>query len=104
MTPHATILHIDDCPGRAGAGDALRAALDATGHTDAVVTFDVIRTSEQAAAVPFSGSPTILIDDEDLFPGTRSRELACRVYPTPAGLRPAPTVQQIIDALAALPQ
>lgn len=99
MTLRATILHIDDCPGWERAGDALRAALDATGHEDAAITFEVIRTSEQAAAEPFSGSPTILIDGEDVFPGTRSRELACPVYATPEGLRPAPTVQQIIDAL-----
>lgn len=102
MTLRATIVRIEDCPGWEPAADALRSALDATGHADAVVGFEVIRSSEQAASMPFGGSPTILIDGEDLFPGTRAVQLACRVYATPEGLRSSPTRQQVIDALRAL--
>lgn len=53
-------------------------------------------------AVGFTGSPTILINNRDLFaihgaePG-----LACRVYPTPDGLRGVPTVEQLLTALMA---
>lgn len=98
----ARLLRIDDCPGWESAAASLREALDAVGHGEVEVEVVRITRAEQAAAVPFAGSPTIVIDDADLFSGARTDVLACRVYPTALGLRPAPTTQQITDALLAL--
>ena len=52
--------------------------------------------------VATSGSTTITLDGNDLFPGSgRSNDLACRIYSTPAGLAGMPTVEQIREALSA---
>ena len=48
----------------------------------------------------FAGSPTITADGADIFPdGAPSRDLACRMYPTPAGHAGVPTVDQVKEAL-----
>lgn len=94
------ILHIADCPGWRTAAEELRAALDATGHADVEVELILIEDSQQAAGLPFAGSPTIVVNGDDLFPtGDRSTALACRIYATPAGLRGRPERSQIEEAL-----
>jgi hypothetical protein len=58
----------------------------------------------EAATAGFAGSPTLLVDGHDLFPGTAlTTQLACRVYPTPDGLSGAPTAEALIAALSGLP-
>jgi hypothetical protein len=94
------ILHIEDCPNWAEAGRRLRAVLDATGHRDVEVRYRLLATSEEAAEAPFAGSPTILVDGDDLFPSEgRTADLACRVYPTGAGFAGLPTSDQLLEAL-----
>lgn len=94
------LLHIDACPNWTEAADRLTLALAATGHSDAPVTFRLLRTSEDAAGVPFAGSPTITLNGSDLFPTDgRTVDLACRIYHTPTGLAGLPTIEQIIDAI-----
>ena len=96
------ILHIDDCPNTAKAGDAARAALDAAGLGDVPVEFVLLTTPDAARETPFAGSPTIAVDGRDLFPSDGATDaLACRVYPTPVGLAGVPTVEQIVEALRA---
>jgi hypothetical protein len=61
-----------------------------------------VETEEQAAAVGFRGSPTILVDGEDLFadhpaPGG----LSCRVYRTADGLAGTPGTAELVRALRA---
>jgi hypothetical protein len=98
----AEVLHIEDCPSWEEAGRRLRAALDFTGHRDVPITFTLLASATEAADVPFAGSPTILIDGEDLFPSDgRTSDLACRVYLTPTGLAGRPTQEQLQTALAA---
>lgn len=87
------ILHIPGCPNSAEAGARVRAALDETGHPGGEILFRLLRSVEEAAAVSFAGSPTILLDGVDAFPGSgRTADLACRVYTTEAGLSGVPTV------------
>lgn len=93
------ILHIDDCPNTAEAGDRLRSVLDSEGYTGADIAFVLIRSADDAAGVLFAGSPTILVDGKDLFPSARTQELACRIYSTPTGLAGIPTVDQLKEAL-----
>lgn len=95
------VLHIDDCPSWVEAGNRLREALDATGFGDTEISYRVLTNADEAGRVSFAGSPTILLDGKDLFPGgTRTLDLACRVYPTPIGLAGMPSTAQLIDALS----
>ncbi|HAM26189.1 MAG TPA: thioredoxin family protein [Microbacteriaceae bacterium] len=94
------ILHIDDCPNWQEAGSRMNAALALTQHTDVAVTFKLLSTPEDAATVPFAGSPTITVDGSDLFPAAgRITDLACRIYRTPTGFAGLPTIEQLVDAL-----
>ena len=96
------VLHIEECPSWVEAGNRLREALNATGFGETAIGYRLISTSEDAAQVPFAGSPTITIDGQDLFPsGGRTADLACRVYVTPNGLAGLPTTEQLVGAIAA---
>lgn len=100
VTVKVEILHIADCPSWQAAGEELRAALDATGHGSADINFVRIESPDQAAQLPFAGSPTIVIDGTDLFSsGDRSIDMACRIYATPSGLKGRPDRSQIEEAL-----
>lgn len=93
------ILRIEDCPNWEAAGTRVQAALTALGIV-ASIKYRQLQTPEDAAAVPFAGSPTILVNGSDLFPANGTiTELACRVYPTPTGLAGLPTEDQITAAL-----
>lgn len=51
----------------------------------------------------FPGSPTILVDGEDLFPVERhdlGRAASCRIYATPEGPKNHPTAAMVREALA----
>ncbi|MDJ1370772.1 hypothetical protein [Gulosibacter molinativorax] len=96
------VVHIRDCPNTQVATERMRSALEAVGMGETPVETVLVETPEQVAAVTFAGSPTILVDDEDLFPtGATSRDLACRVYVSETGMAGAPSADQIADALRA---
>lgn len=96
------LLHIADCPSWVEAGRRVSEALRATGRDESTLHYRLIRTEEDATAVPFAGSPTITLNGNDLFPGSdRSSDLACRIYSTPTGLAGMPTVEQIREAIDA---
>lgn len=93
------LLHIIACPNTAIAAAHARAALNALGRDDMQVELVTIHTETEAAGTRFGGSPTILVDGDDLFPTTPVRSLACRVYATENGFAGAPTAAQIEAAL-----
>jgi hypothetical protein len=96
------VFYIPDCPSWSEAGRRVREALALTGRDRDEIHFRLLNSVEDAALLPFSGSPTILMDGSDLFPGgERTSQLACRVYATPNGLSGTPTMEQIIDAMDA---
>jgi hypothetical protein len=96
------VLHIDDCPNWEEAGRRLRTALIATGHGAESIRFRLLRSSEDAAATAFAGSPTLTLDGVDLIRSQSvTNELACRIYPTPSGLAGLPTVEQLIEGIRA---
>ncbi|WP_426183478.1 DF family (seleno)protein [Microbacterium sp. TWP3-1-2b2] len=96
---HVQVLHISHCPSWVEAGTRLTNALESAGFPGNV-EFHLIETPEDAAAVPFSGSPTILLDGVDAFPGAdRTTELACRIYRTESGLAGLPSSEQIAAAI-----
>lgn len=93
------ILHIDDCHNWGEAGERMRTALETAG-VDAAVGFRLLRTSQEAAQVPFSGSPTILIDGTDAFPtASTTSDLACRLYWTDGGPAGVPSLEQLVVAI-----
>ncbi len=86
------VLHIADCPNWREAGARTRQALDTLGLRDVPVEYVLIRTDREATRTGFAGSPTILLDGEDLFPSDgRTADLACRVYVTETGMAGAPS-------------
>ncbi|WP_313280617.1 hypothetical protein [Timonella senegalensis] len=93
------LLHIDDCPNTSDAEARTRSALDALGLTDVRVELVTIRSEAEAESTRFGGSPTILVDGNDLFPTTSVRSLACRVYVTERGFAGSPTQAQLEVAL-----
>ena len=95
------LLHIVDCPNTVSAEANARAALDALELTAVPIQIVTIHTEVDATNTQFAGSPTILGDGVDLFPTTRVRSLACRVYASGSGLAGAPGQKQIEAALRA---
>ena len=94
------IVHMPDCPNLAVARDRLNKALDGTALTAAVREVEVT-TVAHAARAGLRGSPTILIDGHDPFGGDGlATSLSCRLYRNDDGFDGAPTVAQLIDALA----
>lgn len=94
------LLYFDDCPHWTVTEARLHEALRATGRTD-VVERVLVTTTEEAEARGFLGSPSVQVDGRDPFaePGARTG-LSCRLYRTPDGPAGAPTVDQLIEALA----
>ncbi len=93
------LLVVPDCPHEMAAAELTRAALEAVGSSTSITT-TVIATEAEARARGFTGSPTFLVNGRDLFaqPGA-GVGVACRVYPTPAGLAGVPSLDDLRDAL-----
>jgi hypothetical protein len=97
----AELFFFDGCPSWRVAEERLTEALRSAGRVDITVQRRLVETAEQAEDVGFTGSPTIRIDGTDPFAtGTEQVGLACRVYPTPAGLAGSPTTTQLLEVLA----
>jgi hypothetical protein len=93
---------VEDCPNLRLVRQRLAVALDAVGRSDIDVRLRVVRTSAEAEALGFTGSPTILIDGFDPFRDRHAvAALSCRLYPTAAGASGSPTIEQLTGALAA---
>jgi hypothetical protein len=98
-TKHVKVLYFDGCPNWQVAAGRLRQALDAAGLAGRVdVTYQAVETPEEAERAGFRGSPTILVDGRDPWPGG-GYGLACRIYQTEAGPEGSPSVQQLAGAL-----
>lgn len=92
-----TVLHIGDCPSLVLLRQRISEALDRLGL--AATHDDVVVGTDDAIALGFGGSPTILIDGRDPFPADPAGALACRLYPTPSGRQGAPTIEQLVEVL-----
>lgn len=95
-----TVWYFADCPNWPAAGQRLRQALDEVGHGDVAIRFSPVASDAEAAALGFGGSPTFTVDGTDLFDtAAPTGTLACRLYPTPAGLAGVPEVSDLVAAL-----
>ncbi len=95
------LLYFDGCPNWRVADARLKEALASIGADPGVVTYEQVTSVEQAQAVGFRGSPTILVAGADPFVDLDAPTgLACRIYRTATGVQPAPTVDQLRAVLA----
>ena len=95
------ILYFDGCPTYRTAEETLRGVLAERG-IEAGVELVAVNTDEEAQRRRFPGSPTIRVDDRDLFPmaDRAGYALGCRMYATLEGLKGSPTAEMVRVALA----
>ena len=98
------VLHIEDCPSYRRALDGVRQALALEG-LEAEVRAVRIESETEAVASRMAGSPTVLVDGEDLegpAAAERGYGFGCRIYWQPAGgLAGWPSVDAIRTAVRA---
>ena len=97
------LLWWEGCPSTERALSAVREALSELGLDGVEVHAREIETDDDALAAGFVGSPTILIDGEDLVPAADGEPigLSCRVYRRRDGrISPIPDPDDLRDALA----
>ncbi len=95
------VLYFDGCLTYVAATRAVREVLSELGM-DAEVELVGVNSDEDAERLRFPGSPTIRVEDRDLFPVPERGvwALGCRTYATPEGLKGYPTREMIREALA----
>ncbi|NDL59480.1 thioredoxin family protein [Phytoactinopolyspora mesophila] len=92
------LLYFDGCPNWRIMDERLRALAEEIGFT---IAYRAVETLEEAQKLGFRGSPTVLVDRRDLFPGDDGRVgLACRMYQTPEGLAGSPVLDELRAALS----
>ncbi|HUY56296.1 MAG TPA: hypothetical protein VMV12_00505 [Candidatus Micrarchaeaceae archaeon] len=93
-----TVLYVEHCPHLKPLMRDLRELL--AGRDGVVLTLQTIRADAAAQPIAFHGSPTILLDGQDPFPGgAASQSLACRRFETENGIQGFPSHQQLVEAL-----
>jgi hypothetical protein len=93
------LLYFDGCPHWRITDEHLRSLRSEFGFE---LHHRLIESPEEAEAVGFRGSPSIIVDGDDLFSsGDQPVGLSCRLYMTPSGPAGSPTVEQITSALRA---
>ena len=94
------LLVVAKCPHERQALDLLHEVLAAAGLAQVDVHTTVIRTQSDAVTQGFVGSPTFLIDGVDPFTHNgQPPAVACRIYPTVAGLRGIPPRNDLLAAV-----
>jgi len=96
-------LYWEDCPSHEPAMERLQQVMAEENIDEAIESIDV-QTEEQAQVLRFVGSPTILIDGEDIDPPPNDAyaALTCRVYHWADGrFSPLPSPDMIRRALRA---
>ena len=93
------LLVIPNCSHEAAAAELITTAVAETG-VRATITRTIIASEDTARQHGFVGSPTILLNGSDPFaPPDAPIALACRLYPTPAGLQGVPGLGDLRQAL-----
>jgi hypothetical protein len=93
-----TLLYFDDCPHwKQMAAQVDRLAQEIPGIK---VDRQTVTTPEEAAAIGFRGSPSVLIEGIDAFIDQAAPVgLSCRVYETPSGPSGNPSFEQLRERL-----
>jgi hypothetical protein len=97
------MLYFDGCPSWKAALANLKAALSAEG-LEADIQLVKVADDEDASRLKFLGSPSFQINGVDLWHEERqSYNLSCRVYPSPQGMKGAPTIEMLREKLRPAP-
>lgn len=95
------VLYLEGCPSWRTAAARLRQALALLGSPDTPIKPVRVGFDAVGGNPVWGGSPTILVDDQDLFPiAAIPVAPVCRLYSTPAGMAGSPTVEAMVGALA----
>jgi hypothetical protein len=106
-TPNVELQWWEGCPSTERARAELREVLDALGLGSVKIRMSEVETDAEARAMRFPGSPTILVDGQDVVTPNPDEPigLTCRVYrqrdgrvsptPDPADVRDA--IQEVIE-------
>jgi hypothetical protein len=94
---NVTVLYVEGCPHIALAVERVTAAFERL-RIDVPLDLKLVDGEEQAAALGFGGSPTVLVDGRDPFPNAPAG-LSCRLYATEKGMQGAPSIAQLVEAL-----
>ncbi len=92
------LLYFEGCRGSAKTVGIVEGAVAEEGIAAEIVTTSLAPNDRRV----FPGSPTILVDGEDLFPAQRrdeARALSCRIYASPEGPKDHPTEAMVRTAL-----
>ncbi len=92
------LLYFEGCCGSAKTVGIVESAVAEEGIAAEIVTTTLGPDDRRV----FPGSPTILVDGEDLFPAQRrdeARALSCRIYASPEGPKDHPTEAMVRAAL-----
>ena len=93
-----TLQYFDGCPNWVTTREHLTTLLGE--GLDAALDFEQIDSYERAVARGFGGSPTVLVDNIDVFADRRAVVgLACRAYDTEQGPAGSPTLHQLRTAI-----
>lgn len=93
-----TLLYFDGCPSWQLADERLRTLAAEYGFE---ITYRKVDTPEIAEELAFRGSPTILVDGQDVFADENEPVgLSCRIYQTPDGPAGSPTLAQLQEMVA----
>ena len=94
------VLYLEGCASWRTTTERLRQALALLGSPDTPINPVQVGFDADSDDAVFGGSPTILVDDQDLFPTAAIPAGAvCRLYSTPAGMAGSPTVDALVGAL-----
>jgi len=92
------VFDFEGCPNWLMTSERLREALARIVRADTAVVLTRVEAEEPPPE--FAGSPIILVDGSDLFPGaTLANNRTCRLFPTPEGLAGSPAVEELVLAL-----
>ena len=93
------LLYFDGCPSWQDGLKNLEAALQELQIASKPELIKV-RDDAEASHLEFLGSPSFLINGQDIWPEKRaSYALSCRVYATPSGVRGVPTVEMLKEKI-----
>ena len=93
------LLTVPGCANTDAAVELIKTAVADTG-VRATFSHTTVTSQEHAQQRGFVGSPTILLNGTDPFAGDdEPPALACRLFPTPDGLRGVPALRDLRQAL-----
>ncbi len=99
VDPNVELIFSPACPNADLARGRITEALSALGRVPSWIEWN--RESPTAPAyVRRYGSPTVLVDGQDVLASPASMADSCRVYASDDGFDRAPSVQALIDALS----